>query len=153
MADESIVSQVTRPLGNVGIELDLTRAELLELADRQAQRWFDHISWAMEITFAFMIATFFIAHRLSRPQFFFLLVAYTLFMMSNIQGYSVASYEIAPELYAGIMYPVEAIPLLLYVILYMGSIWWAISCRRNQPKEIGSPLRGWERQSKLAATS
>jgi len=151
MAGESVAGEVTRPLGNVGIELDLTRVELLELADRQAQMGFDYISWAMEITFAFMIATFFIAHRLSRPQFFFLLVAYTLFIFHNLEGYSVASHEIrfwleaagmrvsAPE-FAGIAYPVEAIPLLLYAIFYMGSIWWAISCRRNQAKEIGSPL-------------
>jgi hypothetical protein len=151
MAGESVVGEVTRPLGSVGIELGLTRVELLELADRQIQMGFDYISWAMEITFAFIIATFFIAHRLSRSQFFFLLAAYTLFICHNFEGYLITRYEVdfwlkaagmivsAPE-FAGIAYPVETIPFLLYATFYVGSIWWAISCRRNQPKEIGSPL-------------
>jgi len=151
------------PFGNGGAELGMTRAEMYDRLDNLYAEWIGYTTLTLQITFAWLIAMFFVAHRLSRPQLFVVAVFFSWFyfqswqlQMSTLREIAAWSQLLAPEgiellpardyswahrsmrafLYGTDSQYRDTIPFLMFA----GCIWWAFSCRRNQPKEIGSPL-------------
>ena len=160
MASEKIAEVVIRPLGEGGDKLGMTRAEILEHLNHLDGAFQAAVDGSVQFLFAWLVAMFFVAHRLSRVQFFvangFYLVICVLqyvTMLSIFQsqdvwsrygGFYTQSHEVGTEptlldrFLEGLIggYSIS----LVFWALIAASIWWAVSCRRNQPKEIGSPI-------------
>ena len=160
MSNEKITEIVTRPLGEGGEELGMTRAEILEHINHLDGLFQAALDGSIQFLFAWLVAMFFVAHRLSIVQFivaniFYIVICIlqyvtmlSIFQSSEVWkrygGFFVQSNEVGgePTLLDGIR---EAVlggysQSLVFWAVIAASIWWAANCRRNQPKEIGSPL-------------
>jgi hypothetical protein len=151
MAGEQVAEVTVRPLGEVGLELGMTRYELYEVSNQALTTFHTNIDSLIQILFAFLMAMFFIAHRLSRRQFGFALVTYSVLQFLYLRGAynAVGEFE---RLNAAMGLPTPDFEIwaikfseftfvyTVMVAMYMGSIWWSFGCRENQKKEIGSPL-------------
>lgn len=160
MSGEQVEEVVIRQFGEGGAELGMTRSEILEHLDQLAVLFQSNIGGSIEFLFAWLVAMFFIAHRLSKPQFLiangFYLIICTLQYVSLL---SISQAEDTWSRYGGFYTQVldtigdhslldrimEAAASgyflsLVYWAVVVVSIWWAASCRKNQPKDIGSPI-------------
>ena len=117
-------------------------------------------SIVVQFLFAWLVAMFFVAHRLSKVQFlvangFYLAIStlqyvtmVTLLQTQDVWscygGFYTQSHEVGtqPTLLERI---IDGIPggyslSLVFWVVVAAALWWAVSCRRNQPNEIGSPI-------------
>jgi hypothetical protein len=69
MANQVAAEVVIRPLGEGGAELGMTRAEMLEHLDVLITASQSSVDSSIQFLFAWLVAMFFIAHRLSKVQF------------------------------------------------------------------------------------
>ena len=146
MPKESATEIAIRPLGDYALELGLTRYELLELSNHAGDRFGGTVDFLIQILFALLIASFFIAHKLSKSQLGFLLATYTVLFFLNWNWARAHAEEWAAFSAAAGLPPVGTIIIgdvlisdlaILWVLLcamYFGSIWWVLSCRKNQAK-------------------
>jgi hypothetical protein len=151
------------PFGNGGAEIGMTRAEMYDRIDNLYTESVSYTTLILQITFAWLIAMFFVAHRLSRPQLFVVAVFFAWFYFESwdlslgAHGEIGAWYQLLAPGGIDMLPPVDVswshqvIKRLLWSAdseyrhtlpfwIFGGCIWWAFSCRRNQPKELGSPL-------------
>ena len=152
MTKESITEMTVRPLGEYGLELGMTRFELLELSNQASERIGGTLDWLTQLIFALLIASFFVANKLSRKQLGFLLAVYSaifFFQLWIAAGAYIEYYKFSEAAgltpidlinIGGVKVDDMAIVLGLWLVMYMGSIWWVFSCRKSQQKELGSPL-------------
>ena len=98
-----------------------------------------------------LIASFFIAHRLSRSQLILVMSLYSLLVAMNLYIFAshVAEYEgfsAAADLPVDVIevgsyrFPLLGPQIFLYFLMYLASLWWVMSCRKNQSKQLESPL-------------
>ena len=139
-------------------EMGMTNAEIYAQLNQMEATILTALEFQTQIIFGWLVAMFFVAHRLSRPQ---ISVACTFFLCISLMNLAVIVSAISrAETWQGYLFPnsnANAMPsdmtgIFLYVIssgwlqlafvlsLYAACIWWAISCRRNQSNVIGSPL-------------
>ena len=160
MVEEQVKQVAIRPFGEGGEELGMTRAEMLDHINVLEGTFSAAVGSSVEFLFAWLVAMFFIAHRLSKLQFLVASGIYLLLMsMHYFSMVSSATYTETWKRYAGFNTQLNttgaektfldsSIELIqggqFASIVYWGviviSIWWAFSCRENQPKDIGSPL-------------
>ena len=115
---------------------------------------------SIEFLFAWLVAMFFVAHRLTRFQFVVVSGIYLLLMFTHyVSMVSSAAYSEVWKGYAGFNTQGNATGVdktildrsielalgghfasLVFWVMVAISIWWAVSCRKNQPMDIGSPL-------------
>jgi hypothetical protein len=148
------------PFGEGGAELGMTRAEMLEHTDNLEADWASYTTTVLQLTFAWLIGMFFVAHRLSRSQLFVAIAFFGIFYFQTWSSYM--SIVDAIDRWNAHMWPSDYVALnpdqnllrqaveflnigswawdALPFMLFAGCIWWAFSCRRNQPKELGSPF-------------
>lgn len=145
------------PFGKGGAELGMTRAEMLEQINYLDGSITTTLEFQTQIIFGWLVAMFFVAHRLSRSQLLTACVFFVAISMLNL-GVLAAAVSKAEQWYS-FLYPtlesndpLDALGMLLSIVgngwaqvtvilsVYVACIWWAASCRRNQPKDIGSPL-------------
>ena len=148
-----------RPFGDGGAELGMSRAEMLDQINFLRESLATAIGDSIEILFAWLVVMFFIAHRLSRAQFF---TAVSFYLIGHIYLYGTMYRHVMLQSvwarYGGFISradagggttPIDSLLSFLmsgytstfvYWAIVATSIWWAVSCRRNQPKDIGSPL-------------
>ncbi len=160
MAQEQVDKVAIRPFGEGGEELGMTRAEMLDHINVLEGVFSSAVGSSVEFLFAWLVAMFFIAHRLSKLQFLVASGIYLLLMsMHFLSMVNTATYTEIWKRYAGFSTQAYAtgtdaaildrsidlaqggyfVSLVFWVVVAI-SIWWAVSCRENQPKEIGSPL-------------
>ena len=160
MKNQAAAELIIRPFGEGGADLGMTRAEMLEHIDVLVMAGVSAIDSSIQFLFAWLVAMFFIAHRLSRAQFlaaigFYLVMSFLKYaeLVSNYTaqdtwvryaGFYLQEHEVGVEpaltdkvVEAALSY--VALSLMFWAVV-AASIWWAVSCRRNQPHEAGSPL-------------
>ncbi len=160
MAEEQVKQVAIRPFGEGGEELGMTRAEMLDHINVLESASSAAVGSSVEFLFAWLVAMFFIAHRLSKLQFLVATGIYLILMsMHYFSMVSSATYTETWKRYAGFSTQADAtgtektildsgiefaqgghFASLVFWVVVAISIWWAVSCRENQPKEIGSPL-------------
>ncbi len=139
-------------------EMGMTKAEMYAQLNHLESTILTALEFQTQIIFGWLVAMFFVAHRLSRPQ---ISVACAFFLGISLMNLGVLVSAISrAETLQGSMFPesnFNAMPsdmtgIFLYAIssgwlqlafmlsVYSACIWWAISCRSNQAKVIGSPL-------------
>jgi hypothetical protein len=152
------------PFGEGGAEIGMTRAEIHEHMDYLRSNFDVITTTILQLVFAWLVGMFFVAHRLSRLQLFVATIFFAVFYFQAWSHYFIIIDEY--ELWHSFAWPadyahygftpspdrtwmIKAVHYLnftgplwdaLPLIMFAGSIWWASSCRRNQPKELGSPL-------------
>jgi len=151
---------VIRPFGEGGAQLGMSRAEMLEHLDVLITAGQSAVDSSIQFLFAWLVAMFFIAHRLSKVQFF---VAIGFYLGISFLKYAeLASNFAAQDTWAGyagfyvqehdvgaesnlfdkmieVALSDQSLSLTFWAVV-AASIWWAISCRKNQPNEVGSPI-------------
>ena len=157
MEAEIVAAVQLLPFGEGGAELGMTRAEMLDQLHQIENSIMSTLEFQTQIIFGWLVAMFFVAHRLSHPQ---ISVACTLFLGISLLNLGVIVSAISRiNSWAGYLYPdsgnpnsLDAVGVLIAILsngwlqlsfilsVYAACIWWAFSCRRNQPNEIGSPL-------------
>ena len=70
MTNKTGAEVIIRTFGEGGAELGMTRAEMLEHIDVLIMGGVSAVDSSIQFLFAWLVAMFFIAHRLSRIQFF-----------------------------------------------------------------------------------
>ena len=160
MAEEQIEQVVIRPFGEGGAELGMTRAEMLDHINQLEAAFSSAAGSSVEFLFAWLVAMFFVAHRLTKLQFIVASGIYLLLMFTHyISMVSSTAYSETWKGYAGFNMQASAAGVdktildrsieltlgghfasLVYWVVVTISIWWAVSCRKNQPMDIGSPL-------------
>jgi hypothetical protein len=128
----------------------MTKAEIMDQGNWALDNAVGQTDTFFQLLFGFLIAMFLIAHRLSRTQFTAALVLYSsVVLLTGDQWLDRVIFFEAIERFLGgdpfhtflnVKIPYFVPMLIVYCLMFAGSIWWAFSCRRNQPKEIGSPL-------------
>lgn len=142
----------------MAIEIGMTKAEMYVQLNQLESTILTALEFQTQIIFGWLVAMFFVAHRLSRPQ---ISVACIFFLGISLMNLAVIVSAISrAETWQDNLFPtsnVTAMPsdmtgIFFYVIssgwlqlafilsVYAACIWWAISCRRNQSNVIGSPL-------------
>ena len=156
-----VAAEVTiRPLGEGGAELGMTRAEMLEHLDVITVAGQSAMDSSIQFLFAWLVAMFFIAHRLSKVQFvaaigFYLVMSFlkyaelvSIFRAQDswaaYAGLVIQEHEpgTEPTLFNQIVQAAlsgHSLTLVFWAVV-AASIWWAVSCRTNQPNVIGSPI-------------
>ena len=160
MAGGQVKEVVVRPFGEGGAELGMTRAEMLEHIDFLSEAFQSSIDGSVQFLFAWLVAMFFVAHRLSIVQF---LVANGFYLaISTLQYVTLFTLSRSAEVwsrYAGFYTQTNEVGVqptildrtidaviggysqsLVFWGVVAAGIWWAVSCRRNQPNQIGSPI-------------
>lgn len=161
MTDVGSAEVLVRPFGPGGAELGMSRAEMMEHIHYLGEVVGTTYDTQLQIFFAWLVAMFFVAHRLSKPQFIVVSLLFTYFTWSSWTSlYAGQDAFIGWQEYAGLYHaklePVGAPPNLIYKAMYfmrdldmdniyywavyIACMWFGVSCRNNQPKEVGSPL-------------
>jgi hypothetical protein len=150
----------TRSFGEGGAELGMTRGEMLEHIDSLLHGQQILIEYQTQLIFGWLAVSFFVAHRLSRAQFILACVFFSLFTLNNYVNIADAWSSLDTWVSmagfipgnSGVEAEQSAMERLIdvttgdiaYAMLglcaYVACIWFAVSCRRNQPNTIGSPL-------------
>ncbi|MEP5568110.1 MAG: hypothetical protein ABJN62_09780 [Halioglobus sp.] len=152
---------VLRPFGEGGAELGMTRAEMMEHIHFISEGMNATSDTQLQIFFAWLVAMFFVAHRLSRAQFLVVSALFTYFTWDSWISMSHGWHAfIAWQEYAGLHHQVldmtgnlsgiveksmqfmrtVSSDAIFYWAVYASCMWFGFSCRKNQPKELGSPL-------------
>ena len=147
-----------KPFGPGGAELGMSRAEMLDRVDYLESAEMAGIEFQTEVMFAWLVAMFFIAHRLSRVQF---LAGCLLFSLISLWNYmniwdNMVAFMYWQELAGFTSNGVEIVSIwdqissaflggywmkaAMALSTFVACIWFAFSCRRNQANTIGSPL-------------
>ena len=159
MDAEKALDVVIEPLGPGGAGLGMTRAEIWDQINHVESTINIAVEFQTQIIFGWLVAMFFVAHRLSGPQMF---MAYVFFILINLMNLTNLVSGILRVKYWG---ELESTPnvtaasqtmdftdwlilatsahwfqITLILSIYVACIWWAFSCRKNQPNEIGSPI-------------
>ena len=142
----------------MAIAMGMTKAEIYVQLNQLESTILTALEFQTQIIFGWLVAMFFVAHRLSRPQ---ISVACIFFLGISLMNLAVIVSAISrAETWQDYLFPtsnVVAMPsdmtdifldvissgwlqLAFMLSVYAACIWWAISCRRNQSNVIGSPL-------------
>ena len=161
MSDSASAEVLVRPFGPGGAELGMSRAEMLDHIHYLGEVTSATYDTQLQIFFAWLVAMFFVAHRLSRAQFVVVSVLFTYFTWSSWTNlYGAADAFLAWQEYAGLYNtksePPGAPPNLIYQAMYfmrdlemehidywavyIACMWFGVNCRSNQPNKLGSPL-------------
>ena len=133
------------------LELNLSIFEYRELSNQAMDRMGVSMDFITQIIFAMLIASFFIAHRLSRSQLILVMSLYSLLVAMNLyifashvaefEGFSAAAGLPVDVIEVGsYRFPLLGPQIFLYFLMYLASLWWVMSCRKNQSKQLESPL-------------
>ena len=146
-AEESVI-----PMGELGLKLGMSRFELLSLSDFRLEQITTLTELYFQLLSAFFIASLFIAKRLSSRQFYFLLSIYSVTMVwlsLNIllqlrmweQYWRAAGLIHVGNFTVGGIEIWHGIPsILVSLVFLLGSIWWAINCRKSKTIETANPI-------------
>ena len=145
-----------KPFGPGGAELGMTRAEMLDRIDYLESAEMAGIEFQTEVMFAWLVAMFFIAHRLSRTQFLACCLLFSLICLWNYMNIWDNMIAFTAWQYLAGFHPVDPESLwdqmisvflggywmkaLMALGTYVACIWFSVSCRRNQANTIGSPF-------------
>jgi hypothetical protein len=152
MTDVIAAAESVIPMGELGLKLGMSRFELLSLSDFRLEQMTTLTELYFQLLSAFLIASLFIAKRLSSRQFYFLLSIYSVTMVwlsFNIllqlrmweQYWRAAGLIHVGNFTLGGIEIWHGIPsILVSLVFLLGSIWWAIICRKSTTIENANPI-------------